>query len=97
MRATRTRTAASALDLPQIAKDLDSIRTDLNSAGARLVVCSFKWFADAGIGFSPTRHEYIYKHLNTYLWPVRYSDIRRLADFQKPVLPQLRRRTRNRV
>jgi hypothetical protein len=70
------------LSLPQIAKDLDSIRNDLNSAGARLVLCSFKWFADDGIGFSPTRHEQIYKHLNTYLWPLRYSDIRRLADFQ---------------
>ena len=70
------------LDLPQVARDLDSIRNDLNSAGARLVVCSFKWFANDGTGFSPTRHEYIYKHLNTYLWPLRYSDIRRLADFQ---------------
>jgi hypothetical protein len=70
------------LDLPQIARDLDSIRNDLNSAGARLVVCSFKWFANDGAGFSPTRHEYIYRHLNTYLWPLRYADIRRLADFQ---------------
>ena len=70
------------LSLTQIAKDLDSIRGDLNSAGARLVVCSFKWFAAEGIGLSPTRHEQIYKHLNTYLWPLRYSDIRRLADFQ---------------
>jgi hypothetical protein len=70
------------LDLPQIAKDLDSIHHDLNSAGARLVVCSFKWLANDGAGFSPTRHEYIYKHLNTYLWPLRYSDIHRLADFQ---------------
>jgi hypothetical protein len=70
------------LDLPQIARDLDSIRNDLNSAGARLVVCSFKWFASGGAGLSPTRHASIYKHLNTYLWPLRYSDIRRLADFQ---------------
>ena len=70
------------LDLPQIAKDLDSIHNDLNSAGARLVVCSFKWFASGGAGLSPTRHASIYKHLNTYLWPLRYSDIRRLADFQ---------------
>jgi hypothetical protein len=34
---------------------------------------------------SPRRHTNIYNQLNTVLWPLRYADIRRLADFQNLV------------
>jgi hypothetical protein len=73
------------LQLPAIVKDLDAIRADLNSIGGRLAVCSFEWFTPNGALLSPTRHEQIYKQLNTALWPLRYADIRRLSEFQNRV------------
>ena len=73
------------LELPAIVKDLDSIRTSLASMDGQLVLCSFEWLAKNGMPLSPTRHQFIYKHLNTSLWPLRYADIRRLADFQNRV------------
>jgi hypothetical protein len=74
------------LQLPAIVKDLDAIRASLNSIGGRLAVCSFEWFTPGGAPLSPSRHEFIYKQLNTVLWPLRYDDIRRLNDFQNRVL-----------
>ena len=65
--------------------DLDSIRNSLESIGGHLVLCSFEWLAEDGMPLSPTRHQYIYRQLNTVLWPLRYADIRRLADFQNRV------------
>jgi hypothetical protein len=73
------------LQLPAIVKDLDAIRSDLNSIGGRLAVCSFEWFTPGGAPLSPSRHEFIYKQLNTVLWPLQYDDIRRLNDFQNRV------------
>jgi hypothetical protein len=72
------------LDLPGIVKDLDAIRADLHAIGGRLTVCSFEWFTPSG-ALSPTRHEFIYKRLNTVLWPLLYADVRRLSDFQNRV------------
>jgi hypothetical protein len=74
------------LELPVIIKDLDSIRSTMSSVGGQLALCSFVWLAKDGLPLSPTRHQYIYKQLNTVLWPLRYADIRRLADFQNRVL-----------
>jgi hypothetical protein len=70
------------LRLPTIVKDLDSIRASMASIGGQLVLCSFEWLARDGMRLSPIRHQFIHKHLNTSLWPLRYADIRRLADFQ---------------
>jgi len=74
------------LHLTTIVQDLDAIRTSLQSIGGRLAVCSFEWLARDGLALSGTRHAFIYKQLNTVLWPLRYSEIRRLADFQNRVL-----------
>jgi hypothetical protein len=73
------------LQLPAIVKDLDAIRGDLNTIGGVLAVCSFEWFTPGGAPLSATRHELMYKQLNTVLWPLRYVDIRRLSDFQNRV------------
>ncbi|HYL74400.1 MAG TPA: SGNH/GDSL hydrolase family protein [Bryobacteraceae bacterium] len=73
------------LQLPTIVKNLDSIRSGMQSIGGQLVLCSFEWLAKEGLPLSPRRHENIYKQLNTVLWPLRYADIRRLADFQNLV------------
>jgi hypothetical protein len=74
------------LQLPIILMNLDSIRNSLASVGGQLVLCSFEWFTPVGSrALSPMRHQFIYKQLNTLLWPLRYADIRRLADFQNRV------------
>jgi hypothetical protein len=73
------------LQLSTIVRNLDSIRNSLASVGGQLVLCSFEWLVKDGMPLSPTRHQFIYKQLNTVLWPLRYSDIRRLADFQNRV------------
>jgi hypothetical protein len=71
--------------LPTIVRDLDSIRASMQSVGGQLILCSFEWLAKNGMELSPTRHQFIYKQLNTSLWPLRYADIRRMADFQNRV------------
>jgi len=73
------------LQLPTVIRDLDSIRDAIEASGRTLVLCSFEWMVKGGMRLSPQRHEFIYKQLNTSLWPLRYADIRRLADFQNRV------------
>jgi hypothetical protein len=73
------------LQLPTIVKDLDSVRNSMQSIGGQLALCSFEWLAKDDLPLSLARHENIYRQLNTVLWPLRYADIRRLADFQNLV------------
>lgn len=73
------------LQLPAIVKDLDSMRTGLDSIHGRLVLCSFEWYTPEGVRLSPKRYPYMYKQLNGTFWPLRYSDFRLLADFQNRV------------
>lgn len=73
------------LNLPRIVKDLDAIRNSLGPSRSQLVLCSFEWLSENGMMLSPSRHQYIYKQLNTDLWPLRYADIQQLADFQNRV------------
>ena len=73
------------LQLTTIVKDLDAIRSSLQSIGGQLALCSFEWLASDGLALSGTRHAFIYRQLNTVLWPLRYSEIRRMADFQNRV------------
>jgi hypothetical protein len=73
------------LQLPVIVKDLDGILAGMRSAGGRLALSSFVWLASEDLRLSPVRNRGIYEQLNTVLWPLRYADIRRLADFQNRV------------
>lgn len=73
------------LRLPVIVKDLDSIRSNMQSIGGQLALCSFEWLVSDGMPLSTKRHPFIYKHLNATYWPLRYADIRRFADFQNRV------------
>ncbi len=70
------------LDLTRVFSDLETIRRTLDSSGARLLMSSFVWMAAGDLALSPARHRYLYEQLNTMLWPLRYADIRRMADFQ---------------
>jgi lysophospholipase L1-like esterase len=74
------------LGLSRIIKDLDLIRGSMGSIGGGLALCSFEWLANDGLGLSSSRHVFIYKQLNTSLWPLLYAEIRQLADFQNRVL-----------
>ncbi len=73
------------LHLTRIVQDLDSIRSSMQSVGGSLALCSFEWLAREGLPLSATRHAFIYKQLNTVMWPLRYAEVRRMADFQNRV------------
>jgi hypothetical protein len=73
------------LNLSLAVQALDSIRGDMETVGGELAVCSFAWLVRENLQLSPVRHAGIYQHLNTFLWPLKYSDARRLADFQNRV------------
>ena len=73
------------LRLPAIVHALDSIREALRPGGGRLLLCSFAWLASDGLVLPRAAHRYIYEQLNRDQWPLRYGDIRRLADFQNLV------------
>jgi hypothetical protein len=73
---------ALPLQLPVIVRDLDRIRAAIQPAGGQLVVASFVWLARDGLALSGGGHWYIYQQLNRNYWPLRYAEIRRLADFQ---------------
>jgi hypothetical protein len=73
------------LNLDVIVKDLDSIRRTLGPIGGELALASFERLAVDRMRLSPVAHRYIYEQLNTTYWPLRYSDVRRIADFQNRV------------
>ena len=73
------------LDLPRVVHDLDDIRHSAASGGATLVLTSFIWMVHDGLVVDPVRDAYFYKVLNLRHWPARYTDIRRMADFQNRV------------
>lgn len=76
-------------DLPEgpsvIAANLDLIRRDLHEANAELIVTSFVWLVDDGLLLDPVKHQSVYRYLNVGLYPFRYRDVRRAADFQNRV------------
>jgi hypothetical protein len=74
-----------AMNLTLIVRDLDAIRDALRPIGGELAVASFERLAVDRMRLSPVAHEGIYRELNTTLWPLRYADIRRIADFQNRV------------
>jgi len=73
------------LELPIIVRDLDDMRAALRPSGGQLVLASFVRLAGAGMRLSPVAHKYIYRELNTEMWPLRYADIRRISDYQNRV------------
>ena len=79
------RNAHLPLQLPTILRDLDSIRKSLEANGGQLVLSSFEWLASPGLDLSGPARRHIYEQLNTVLWPLRYADIQRLANFQNEV------------
>jgi hypothetical protein len=79
------------LDLGTVLRDLDSISGVLKPMGARLILSSFVWLPEDGMVLSAAAHRHIYNQVNLTFWPVRYRDIRRMADFQNRVLEEYAR------
>ncbi len=75
----------NVLDLRTILANLDGIKRDVDSSGARLVMTTFDWFAHDGMVIDPSRHRYLYIYLNRKYWPITYANMRRSADFQNRV------------
>lgn len=73
------------LNLPQIINDLDTINQKVKTFQGRLLISSFTWFAREGLVLDADRHRHIYDQLNGFTWPLRYSDIKRVSDFQNRV------------
>jgi hypothetical protein len=71
--------------LPVIVKDLDSIRAALEPVHGRLILSSYVWLAKDGMRLAPIAHKNIYEQLHNVLWPLKYADVRRLADFQNRI------------
>jgi hypothetical protein len=76
---------ALPLDLPRVVRDLDDMRGAAQTGGARLVLTSFIWMVHDGLVVDPVNDAYFFRTLNLRHWPARYSDIRRMADFQNRV------------
>ncbi len=74
------------VSLNVIQRDLDQIRMDLATVGAKLAVSSFVWMVKDGLVVDPLRHKYILEQLNAGNWPFRYRDLERLAVFQNRLL-----------
>jgi len=73
------------LSLPVILHDLDTIHAAVERDGGELALASFVWLARDGLRLDPVRQAPIYEMLNGRFWPYRYSDVRRMADFQNRV------------
>jgi hypothetical protein len=74
------------LNLNIIERDLDQMRADLASVGTEFALSSFYWLVKDGMVLNPVRHKYILEQLNVGLYPFRYRDIERLANFQNRFL-----------
>jgi hypothetical protein len=73
------------LQLNRIIADLDSARESLARIHSELVVSSFVWLARDGMRVDMEHNPGIYRFLNETFWPMKYSLIRRMADFQNRV------------
>jgi hypothetical protein len=78
--------ADQLLDLGVILSSLGQMRAESAAVGARLVVCSFRWFVDDGLELDPVQGYYVWDNLNIRCWPLTYANIRRFVDLQNRCL-----------
>jgi hypothetical protein len=77
--------SAMPLNLPDILRDLDSIRRDLDAEGGRLLLSTFFWLAYDGMRLDPVRNGNVVHYLHRVFWPFSYAHIGRMAAFQNRV------------
>ncbi len=73
------------VQLNDIQRDLDHMRSDLATIGADFALSSFFRLAKDGMVLNPVRHRFILEDLNVSLYPFRYRDIERLTIFENRV------------
>ncbi|WP_417832853.1 hypothetical protein [Terasakiella sp.] len=69
-------------NLSMILADLAKIKQSAEQINADIAIASFIWLAEDGLILDPEKHESIFRYLNKGLYPYRYKDIKRVADFQ---------------
>jgi hypothetical protein len=74
---------ALPMHLEHTVRNLDRILTAVESIGGQFAIASFMWMIpDPRVPLDLTQHRDLYVYLNRTLWPVRYTHLRRMADFQ---------------
>ena len=71
--------------LPVTLNYLDSIRIDAKEIGADLILSSFVMMVKDEMELYPGQDDLIYEWWNNISWPLKYNDLRKLADFQNEV------------
>ncbi len=71
--------------LPRIVSDLDDMKRLATSQGSELALASFVFLAEDGMKLDRWRDGQIEKFYNKVLWPLTYSEIRDVADFENRV------------
>jgi hypothetical protein len=73
------------LNLSTVLHDLEGIYQQADKIHCSLYLLSFVWLPYDGMALDPVRHKAIFHYINTFHWPLRYADFKRLSDFQNAV------------
>jgi hypothetical protein len=79
------------IDLGGIQRDLDRMRADLATVGGELALTSFVWMVRDGMVVDAANRLGFILQLNVRMFPFRYRDIERMANFQNRVLAKYAR------
>ncbi len=79
------------MDLTNVVRSLDEARTAVAPPHGELAVASFTWLVYDGLRLDLARDLNIFRYLNDNYWPVTYSHMRRMADFQNRVFEKYAR------
>jgi len=77
--------SGAALNLDIILSDLNEIKREVENAGAKMVMTTFKWLVFDGMVLDPVKHRGLYVYLNRIFWPMSYENMERMALFQNRV------------
>jgi len=73
------------VQLPQILRDLETIRAATTATGGTLIPSSFVWLVSDRLILDANRDAIIYRELNQRYWPFSYAHMRRFVDFENRV------------
>ncbi len=76
------------LNLGIILEDLNEIKKEVEAAGAKMIMTTFKWLVFDGMVLDPVKHRGLYVYLNRIFWPISYENMERMALFQNRVFKQ---------
>jgi hypothetical protein len=73
------------MQLERVIGNLEAIRQAGGKAKAELIVATFLWVVEPGMRLDVRKHLQLFRYLNDTYYPVDYSTMRRMADFQNRV------------